>query len=545
MNVSVPLSIRLLPVFAALLLGSCTTYKAYREVDKPTVSDYLQRSDLELGHYIDDEKKAQAQSQQRRNLALEKYTPSRFWLGHVEFTDYGTFHDHKQLDVIERAVEGSLKAGESMFRDGVILLTYVHGWQNNAREGNGNLSHFRYLLSEAARMEQMEPLGVGGRPRGVLGVYISWRGENTPIWGLKHILTYWGRKRVAHDVGHGNMVETLARLKNIQWLVARRGGGGSPDQNVFQHCRMVTVGHSFGAAALYSAVAQPIEERFQQQYWDRRRYGTGTGEAQSNTMPLVTGMGDLVVLINPAFEALPYGPLHHMMNTNTSVHYHQDQPVLMMVLSARNDCANKVALPIGQTLGHRLRDLVPPLRSLKTEAKRRTLSLGNYEDYHTHHLDLDDHGHVVLKPDPAFFCHGPAKSEDGEYFSPERASRPLMTLRKNYSLTEHCREGSVHVSSITAEDWSSQPEYPKAPRDSPRKLPDHKQVPPAPGLLPFMVVSVDKKIINGHNDFWVKENKATYEFVSTFILAQDHAVKNAKKQEAAREEPRRQLQQRY
>jgi predicted small lipoprotein YifL len=526
-------SLLTLPVL--FTLAACTTRGPYRNVHEKKVAEHLQA----VREHDDYRGKLSEQSNAVRNVyperegeCLEKYSKSKFWLGHVEFTDYGSFQDHKQLDVLERAVQADLTGGGEMFRHGMTMLVFVHGWHNNAKDDNPNLEDFRMLLDAAARREREHPMGVGGKPRGVLGVYISWRGESVTLPFLKYLTTYWGRKRVAHDFGHGNLVETLARLKNLEWLVARGGREyNPPNESVFAKCRMVCVGHSFGAAALYSAVSQSLEARFLEPYWDKRRYGTGAREEKPNRMDRVAGIGDLIVLINPAFEALPYRSLHHAMSTNTNVRYDADQSVLMMVLTSRNDWPNQLALPVGQTLGHRFLDWFA-WSNQRTEAKQRTTALGHFAGYHTHQLDFSaDRKNVVLRRNPAFFGYGLTKSEDGEEFDPPK---PIVTLEKDYQLHKHCPDESgshVHLGEVSYDDIQALPEVKNRPKLAAKDI-------QGPGLLPFMVVSVNKHIINGHNGFWpVKngqgfDNDAAYQFLRTFIAAQNQAVSQARKTEA-------------
>lgn len=532
-----------LPVLLAALgiclgLGSCTTREPFRAVKEATVRDHVQHAwqqDRYVGKLRQQGGDRRAAYPGRDKACLEKYVKSNFWIGHVEFTDYGSFQDHKQLDVVERALEADLKSGGKMFRHGMTMMVFVHGWHNNAKDDNSNLEDFRMLVNDMAHRELEHPQGTGGMPRGVLGVYVSWRGASVTLPVLKHLTTYWNRKRAAHDFGHGNLVETLARLKNLEWLVARGGQEDrAPSKDVFAKCRMVCVGHSFGGAALYSAVAQPLEARFLEPYWDKRRFGTGSREEKTNRMDRVAGTGDLVVLINPAFEALPYRTLHHAMSTNTNVAYDQDQSVLMMVLQSRNDWPNHTALPVGQLLANRFMDWFPG-RSQRREAEQRTTAIGHFAGYHTHQLDLAEDGHhVVLKRDPAFFGYGLVKSEDGEDFP---QPRQVKILEKDYHLASAF--SNVRVQDLSDQDLQALPEMAGQPKLAAQKL-------GGPGLLPFMVVSVDGKIINGHNGFWPVPagtdanggpkygNAAAYEFLRSFIAVQNQAVGESRTLEAAK-----------
>jgi len=64
---------------------------------------------------------------------------------------------------------------------------------------------------------------------------------------------------------------------------------------------LVIVGHSFGGAIVHSSLVQILEDRF-----------VRTDSLSSNIQSNVEGFGNLVVLINPAFEALQFSALSDM-----------------------------------------------------------------------------------------------------------------------------------------------------------------------------------------------------------------------------------------
>src|SRR5207248_2545144 len=68
---------------------------------------------------------------------------------------------------------------------------------------------------------------------------------------------------------------------------------------------LVFVGHSFGAALLYSAVEDRLLER--KEHWS-------SGQSRHD---FIRGVGDLVVLVNPAFEAERYRPFDDLLRTRT------------------------------------------------------------------------------------------------------------------------------------------------------------------------------------------------------------------------------------
>lgn len=472
-------------VTLCLMLSACTTRRAYRPIEGPTVQEHLKRP--AYGPYQHTSEKGEpVPVAGRATECLERYPASNFWLGHVEMTEYGTYQSSYQMGLIERAVEEDTQSGRSLYKNGITIVVFVHGWFNNAEEGNDNLNHFRDLLSEVAA-EQKE------QRRGVLGVYLSWRGES--LKNPLRYLTYWGRARTADMIGQGIMVEALARIKNIHWLVsAGADGRHESKQLIYKNSRLVLIGHSFGARALYGAVGGGMETNFLQPYWAARSFPAAVGKSKESeaTMKLVPGFGDLVLLINPAMKSLPYRKLHYAMRSNATVNYDSKQPVLMMVLSSKNDVPNKSLLPIGETLGNRFRDWTAPPDERK-EAWQNVNALGHYKDFHTHDLSLQK-GELLLKKSDGFF-KAVTHDQNGESFDP---ALPVKTLR---------------------DDKMSFRELGKKPDK---------------GLLPFMIVSVDPKIINGHSGFWARpDNSHAYDFVKSFIAAQNQAVGEARAAQAA------------
>lgn len=479
-----------------LLTQACTSLGPYRGLhENETVMDHVEKVRNGLGEYVPNpsakasDSKAHELDNKREHECLEKYNGRNpFWLGHVELKDYGSYQDHHQLDVVERAIESDLRQGGAMFKKGVTIVVFVHGWHNSSQEQSNDLRDFRDLLADLSGDERKYE-------RGVLGVFVGWRGETLAVPGV-NVLTYWSRKRAAETIGRGSMVELMARIKNLEWLVARNGQRGTdPNPNLFTNCRLVMVGHSFGGTALYWAVGPGLKARFHEPYWDFRRYGNAS-ETADRSMPLVTGYGDLILLINPAMEALPFRDLYYAMKSNATVEYATNQPVLMMVLSAENDWPNRVFLPVGQVLGNRGKDLFASTHDCK-EAEQAITALGHETGFRTHNLKVVTN-RLELTRNTNFFSYID-HDEDGNKFW-----KPIIPLRIKMNL-----ESTGGNKGILTPD------------------------PEGPGLLPFMVVSVDKTIINGHGGFWPSgKNAYAYGFLRTFIGAQNQAAIGAREKAA-------------
>jgi len=294
--------------------------------------------------------------------------PGEYYLSFIEFDDQGQLWDRTQLhNMLEtyRPIAGI---------DDVLLVTFIHGWHHNASPEDGNIQDFRHLLADLSQAESDN-----GTNRTVLGVYIGWRGESLTIPVMKHI-TFWDRKNTAHKVGQQGVTEVLLRLEEI--VNAKAGMDAATPQPL--KSRLVTIGHSFGGAILYTSLQQILEDRF----IDSRRHKTSTGNAN--------GLGDLVVLMNPAFEALRYATLYDISQDFCRGYFPTQLPRLA-ILTSETDRATGWAFPAGRlfstffethTTIHRHtcesagKDI--PMDIAEGQADRHTV--GHFSPYLTHRL---------------------------------------------------------------------------------------------------------------------------------------------------------------
>jgi hypothetical protein len=140
-------------------------------------------------------------------------------------------------------------------------------------------------------------------------------------------LTFWDRKNTAQKVGHASLTEVLLRLERIKRDKENAVANGS-------RTRFIVVGHSFGGAAIYSALSQILESRFV------RTVGPQGMESD------IAGFGDLVILTSPAFEALLFAPLSDL-STEQARYFESQLPVLAVLTSERDD-ATRLAFPLGR-----------------------------------------------------------------------------------------------------------------------------------------------------------------------------------------------------
>jgi hypothetical protein len=89
----------------------------------------------------------------------------------IEFGEQGSYQDTSQLKNAIELVQNTNKP---------LVITYVHGWQNNAE--SGDVQRFSGLLSRLNQASAIRDAGFN-----VIGVYMAWRGKLTPMPALKDI----------------------------------------------------------------------------------------------------------------------------------------------------------------------------------------------------------------------------------------------------------------------------------------------------------------------------------------------------------------------
>jgi len=371
---------------------------------------------------------------------------AKYALGVVEFDDQGWFWDRRQMwTVIDRL-------SEEVNRQDLLMVVFAHGWKHNASVCDGNMSCFRETLSQVHDLEVAAANAQKRKPRKIFGVYLGWRGLSLEGSFLTN-LTFWERKNTAHQVGSSAVTELLVRLNSIRYIKRNVTAEKKPSPT-----QLVIIGHSFGGAVIYSAVSQLLIDRF----IDYR----GEGNPPEP-------FGDLVILINPAFEAKRYEPLHQMALERT---YLPGQTPIMAIITSQGDQATKKAFPIGRwfsTLFDKHRD------ADQKEANRA--AVGHFARYRTHALravDLSTAAKKSARTDAACSC---PYMQGTSTLSVDNLEL-LATFRKQWN------------KGLFKAGWSQ-----SFPGSVLTHDPYEKKSHP---LNPFFVISVDNEIINGHNDIY-------------------------------------------
>lgn len=291
----------------------------------------------------------------------------------IEVDDFGRFWDRPAADATLDIISNA-----SLHKN-TIVLVFIHGWHHNADEADDNFQHFEKALDRLQK-KIILPEYVHAREQlnlqdgiNVIGLYVGWRGRSLP--SVLDYLTFWGRKSAAERVGDGDLREFFVRLQKIY---IERNSPPFASKPTFMG--LLTVGHSFGGQVLFKAVY----EAFEKDLIDATaNAGDQSEKADTKLSEIVSGLGDMTVLLNPALEAFQYERIHRL---TTHLLFNEFQTPVILTVSAEDDSARKIWFPIGRNINILFRPLFPS----DEEKKLWTTALGEYEPQRTHSLAVTD-----------------------------------------------------------------------------------------------------------------------------------------------------------
>jgi len=417
-----------------------------------------------------------------RQTSIERFldrNDKEFDLGVIELSDDGHVSDDVQKDQVfarlrEVALGGKGKSVDYRKSPGAVVIVFVHGWHHRSKVCDNNLACFRRVLQALS-----EAGGKEGRP--VFGVYVGWRGDT--FEKKASAFSFYDRKATAHHIGHEAGREILLDLDDTYRELNDR-----IDNGLRHPVTMVTAGHSFGGALVFSAVEGALVRELRNlegpgsvHVVGRRAEPCGAEQVR----PIRPGIGDLVVLVNPAFEARRYREF--VSDETTPGRYARGQLPVLLTVASEGDSAVKVAFPIGRSLYFS----VFPWRFRGMDD---IIGAGHYDPQTTHNLVVtDDAGNRIHPP----LAQRPAKVEADE----ETRKRcdlhtdrgDLATCKCEYDVPDllstmakssdlQLDHGSVAMA--PQENLSLQPRKPRDPRS------------------PFIVARVAPEIVSQHSDIY-------------------------------------------
>ena len=340
------------------LRKSCNEYRVGAPVSEPCATPALALEQLRLLNEREATRRLNGGAIERLTWDEPAGTKHKFSIGIVEFDDQGNAWDPDQVRAVERDLRDTLQ------RSHTLVAVFVHGWKNDCKACNGNLACFRETLALLAANEQVLAKLASAKAmtpvpaREVYGVYVAWRGASSTVEPAKE-LSFFSRKAAADRIGSSRGGE-LTRL--LAFLNAARETTTPKAVSPFGH--MVSLlGHSFGADVLFGAVANALDASI----------GSAIGTDGLEAKPF----GDVLVLVNPAFEASAY----LRFDEYTEKYWKRGHPPLMVTVQARNDWATRFAFPAGRSIA-----TLPQASGTGAGYRAMLTALGHQRSYYTHDL---------------------------------------------------------------------------------------------------------------------------------------------------------------
>jgi hypothetical protein len=434
------------------LLTACVANRAYRDHDsRPWRPDKPQVNFVQ-------------EPQQDQYEPFNGATPDhRFDLSYIEFDEKGDYWDRRQLGWTVLEIEKAAQAND------LVLVVYVHGWQNDASTLRGHdVGKFHCLLEHLADVDE-------GKHR-FFGVYIGWRGKSVPggdgwfhdgsvpdliskaIFFAPHELSIWSRKNAATRVAGLPVTEAI-----FQSVAAARTG---------PRAKTILIGHSFGALLLEKAMAQALAAKMISED------GTTGGK--------FTAPADFVVLLNSAAESIYAKEMIDMLrrrkpasSTSTGGDINAKHPLIVSITSTA-DWATGILFPIGT----RLSNAAGTFRKYEWDTRFGESSHNvSQKEYFTHTPGHNDR----LISYEAVPVSGSAKGPT--YQDTETCSQEMLdAFRRNLSEPLTGPNGEVRFSTILSAGEETQWELQS-------RIPDNLQT-------PYWIIKVPKEIMRDHSDIF-------------------------------------------
>ena len=277
-------------------------------------------------------------------------------LAFVEFNDKGELWAKDQVDQALKAIDHA----DEISKHHAVVVTFIHGWKNNARQTNNNVHDFRVQLNRIAA----DVCKDDKNDCGVVGIYLAWSGDSiSRDWNTLRTLTYFDRRNTAAKVASMPIGDALFSIMKR----AKDGPGRASNLSV-------VVGHSFGGLILEYAITQRMQELGRELRQDLGKQSTSNGFGLS----ALNDFADLVVLINQAAPAAHAVTLlsqyrEELQRVNllrpprkscASGDSQQDcKPLtrpLILSVSSESDLATRAVLPIAETISPATARVLPP-----------------------------------------------------------------------------------------------------------------------------------------------------------------------------------------
>lgn len=381
-----------------------------------------------------------ADSLPQKSHLLDEFSPNVF-IGYVEYNEYGNLFDRTQMYDVVRQVESLTNP---------IIVVFTHGWHHSAGQNDTNVEKFKETLSSVKIFENKTYMQ-GGVHRPVVGVYVGWRGESVdsdkalPL----SILTFFDRKNTAHDVGNGGVEELFVRLNNFRYKPGN------------ENSRLMIIGHSFGGLITYTALHHHFIEMV----------------TANNPEDYKKPLGDVVIIVNPAIEAMRFKSLFEIAWSNEK--YVKSSRPMLAIVTTNQDEATKTAFKWGRKIS-----TIFNTYATNEDRELNTTAIGHYKPLITHTLlPLEDKKDVECHRVASLYTQVSPKDDKSICFINQGDNvpgNPLPTVLTRCDKVNDCTDVD--------------PEFVR-PKGSVYKnlIPYH---------VPILNIQTTSRVMDSHNDIW-------------------------------------------
>jgi pimeloyl-ACP methyl ester carboxylesterase len=336
------------------MLMGCASTEPYRQ----RMGSTCDLQDTQAKNAPPDSECAQASIEKKNDL----------YIAYIELTDQGWLHNRKQLTDALNLLKVAAQEEEQ-----IDIVVFVHGWKHSASFNDENVIKFRDVIL---------PKLVSKKPKTrTVGIFVGWRGASLNLSSFLQNVTFYDRKFAADHVARGSVRELFAHLHTLR---------NEPSIKTKKIDKLTIIGHSFGGLIVFNSISESLINAL-----------VVANHGDVKLPREITPIADLVLLLNPAFEASRFEPLFqvakdHLEKSDTAWKYAETQRPVLVTITSEADWATKIAFPIGRTINSIFdhegwTDQDPQPRgdySQRLEKKANIRTPGHMERYRTHYLQL-------------------------------------------------------------------------------------------------------------------------------------------------------------
>lgn len=341
-----------------------------------------------------------------RANSIEDYKD--YWAGYVEFDDEGWMYKSQgqpnQMEALQTRLKRELN-DPAFTQTDFLVVAFVHGWHHNAHDNDCNVHEFRALLKIANdRYSAASSQDSRVHRRRIIGVYAAWRGESIDIDPL-NVTTVLDRRNAAERVAKGDVRELFAQLRKLQIGETQKSDSNSRPMRS-DRMRTVVIGHSFGGLIAFHGLSPAVLNELTLTKPEGDAAGCKPTLSRRPSVLLQNGRAaakeestekekaapvfpDMLILINPAFEATRFESLHTLMRPSAGCTYPEDRPKVVVVTADNDQATGRVF-----TAGRKVLTLLEAYPregdsdSVSRERDANTHAIGFTNRYKTHRLCL-------------------------------------------------------------------------------------------------------------------------------------------------------------